>query len=203
MSDLDILVAPGDYPAARQLLLAEGFKQRGRRTEEGVPDTQQAFEDASRGIMLELHCHAVPALLDPSFSAEQVISRARPVLLLGREVFSLDASDLFLILCLHGHKHRWATLRSSSPTSRHLSGRTAWTTGGCVSRMPGRGDASATAESPFSSPGTPLGWRCPRDWLRQLVTTLSHHAWASGCEGGTLGRSALGSPGSGLGRLGA
>jgi len=110
MSDLDLLVGAHDYAAARRLLLSDGFKQSGGRTDEGAPKTQQAFWHEARGLMIELHCHAVPGNPHDSFSAEHLLSRAQPTTLLGRKILSVSVGDLFVLLCFHGEKHRWASL---------------------------------------------------------------------------------------------
>ena len=112
IEDLDILVGSADYGCARDLLLGDGYQQFGG-TAYGPPPAHQMFRFEGRGEVVELHGRMAPALPHDSFSAERLLARARPATLLGREVLSISPEDLFLLLCLHGMKHRWARVELS------------------------------------------------------------------------------------------
>jgi hypothetical protein len=114
-SDLDILIRPGDFDAARAALLEAGLEplhQVSRAGELTLRDTDHhlVLADRSAGVVVELHWslenRAPGRTLDESWSWKHV----RTVLLLGRELPTLSWSALLVYLCTHGSKHGWERL---------------------------------------------------------------------------------------------
>lgn len=114
-SDLDLLVAPGDLPAAARVLRALGYAS--------AYDFSPAQDAAFRRVdgdypyhhpqtdgLVELHGHVSSARFVARLPTERLMARARTVPIGGGDVPAPADDDLFLALCLHGAKHRWARL---------------------------------------------------------------------------------------------
>jgi Uncharacterised nucleotidyltransferase len=114
-SDLDLLVAPADEPAA-----AEVLRGRGYRCAYGFTPAQAAafrrvdgdypYHHPVTGTLVELHVRPSSLRFGVPLRTERMMARARSVSLGGGEVPAPADDDLFLALCLHGAKHRWARL---------------------------------------------------------------------------------------------
>lgn len=114
-SDLDLLVAPADVPEAGRVLEGRGYvaAHRFSPAQDAVfrrTDGDYPYHHPHTASLVELHCHVSSARFGVSLPAEQLIARARPVPVGGGEVPAPADDDLFLALCLHGAKHRWARL---------------------------------------------------------------------------------------------
>jgi hypothetical protein len=114
-SDLDLLGAPDDIPAAARVLAEGGYESVHRFTpaQDAVfrrTDGDYPYHHLRTGALVELHCHVSSARFGVSLPTAELIARARPVPVGGGEVPALADDDLFLALCLHGAKHRWARL---------------------------------------------------------------------------------------------
>jgi Uncharacterised nucleotidyltransferase len=114
-SDLDLLVAPDDVCAAARVLEGCGYLSAHRfspaqdaafrRTDGDYP-----YHHPHTAALVELHCHVSSARFCVALPTSALLARARPVPIGGGEVPALADDDLFLALCLHGAKHRWARL---------------------------------------------------------------------------------------------
>ena len=114
-ADLDLLVAPADVPAAAGVLEGCGYRSAYafspaqdavfRRTDGDYP-----YHHPRTAALVELHCHVSSARFCATLPSAELIARARPVPIGGGEVPAPADDDLFLALCLHGAKHRWARL---------------------------------------------------------------------------------------------
>jgi hypothetical protein len=114
-SDLDLLVAPDDVPAAARVLAEAGYESVYRFTpaQDAVfrrTDGDYPYHHPRTGALVELHCHVSSIRFGVPLPIGELIARARPVPMGGGEVPALADDDLFLALCLHGAKHRWARL---------------------------------------------------------------------------------------------
>jgi hypothetical protein len=114
-SDLDLLVTPGDVDAAARVLKAGGYRAAYRFTPAQDAlfrrvDGDYPFVHGETGGLVELHCRVSSARFCAELPAAALIARARPVPIGGGEVLAPADDDLFLALCLHGAKHRWARL---------------------------------------------------------------------------------------------
>lgn len=114
-SDLDLLVAPADEPRAAAVLeecgYASGYRfspaqdAAFRRVDGDYP-----FVHGETGELVELHGRVSSLRFVAELPTEALLDRARPVPIGGGDVAAPADDDLFLALCLHGAKHRWARL---------------------------------------------------------------------------------------------
>ena len=114
-ADLDVAVRPRDVAAARDVLLAEGFRQI---TCVGIDierllasECEFALESHDGELILDLHWRLGPRFAHASLPADDLIAQAQVTKFLGREVLTLSRQDLFVVMCVHGaHNHRWDQL---------------------------------------------------------------------------------------------
>jgi hypothetical protein len=114
-SDLDLLVAPDDVPAAARVLEGSGYVSTHRFSpaQDAVfrrTDGDYPYHHPHTAALVELHCHVSSARFCVPLPTAELIARARPVAIGGGEVPAPADDDLFLALCLHGAKHRWSRL---------------------------------------------------------------------------------------------
>ncbi|MBW3571912.1 MAG: nucleotidyltransferase family protein [Gemmatimonadetes bacterium] len=114
-ADLDLLVAPEDVAGAARVLEGRGYVSAHRFSpaQDAVfrrTDGDYPFHHPRTAALVELHCHVSSARFCVRLPTAQLIARARPVPIGGGQVPALADDDLFLALCLHGAKHRWARL---------------------------------------------------------------------------------------------
>ncbi len=109
--DLDILVQERDISKAREILSNRGYRSNLASTAV-IPDTNNdELYSASTGMMVELHWQFSPRRFVSSLAAEDVWKGIKPVVLLGRQVWSFSPQDMFLFLAFHGGKHSWSALK--------------------------------------------------------------------------------------------
>jgi hypothetical protein len=114
-SDLDFLIAPGDFQRAKQALaelgyepsvsLAPSAERMGLRT-----GYELAFDSAAGKNLVELQWGLLPHFYAVDLRADDLLARSGRAVLGGREVPSLSPEDLLLVLCLHAAKHLWMRL---------------------------------------------------------------------------------------------
>ncbi|QXD16145.1 nucleotidyltransferase family protein [Rhodocaloribacter litoris] len=116
--DLDILIRPHDFRAVEQLLLEENytpFPQVARRNElrrQIYLRLSRQYQFAREGIFnLDLHTHIMPPLYHYTIPFDELRQRAAAVPMAGGTVYGLQPEDLLLVLCFHGEKNRWETLK--------------------------------------------------------------------------------------------
>ena len=114
-SDLDLLVAYEQMPRAREVVLADGFR-------DSLPFNDRimakrfhgwgeiAFWAAGNDTHLELHWEATVGFAARSLSAESVLEGAGRLTLLGHEVRTPSRVDALLVSCLNGAKDQWASV---------------------------------------------------------------------------------------------
>ena len=99
MSDVDLLVRPGDRPRARAVLLGLGYEDESNGPED--------FVHAAVGLDIDVHTELINATRLPSrrgawrFDLEAFWSRARPGRVAGVAVLVPDPVDHFVYLCQH------------------------------------------------------------------------------------------------------
>jgi hypothetical protein len=114
-ADLDILVRERDVPAAREVLLSDGYvspldltpAQFHALLRSGYND--ELFR-ASDGVKVELHWRFAPAYFGFRADLDGWWERCEGVLLDGVRVRGLAREDLLVLLCVHGARHAWASL---------------------------------------------------------------------------------------------
>jgi len=112
-SDLDLLVPFFEFPAARQTLIAHGYRPRCADARALTSAVFQCYEDtftASDALaLLDVHWRALPRHFD--FADPALLqTRTQRIELNGRSVATLATEDLILFLCIHGAKHGWPLL---------------------------------------------------------------------------------------------
>ena len=109
--DLDILVRPRDAVAARGLLLASGFEDVGRHNERLLRRAGRECEVHLRRRdgqpMVDLHWRLTVGYGTREISAERLLTAARTIRVLEREVRAPGDVDQLLITALHGSRHDW------------------------------------------------------------------------------------------------
>ena len=107
-SDEDLWVAPEDYPAYREALLAYGLKLRDTDALREEAD-EYTFVDPGRDLYLEFHVKLFPADSAACCACndcmEGALSRRVSVRLKGVELETLHPTDHLLYLLCHAYKH--------------------------------------------------------------------------------------------------
>jgi hypothetical protein len=125
MSDLDLLIEPATFPAARKLLLGLGFrpalsltpKQEASRLRS---DCGYEFVGLDGTVCLDLQWNITPPHMGQSFHFDELWERRGTLLLGGRSLATFSAEDLVVILAVHGGKHLWERLCWLSDFARCL-----------------------------------------------------------------------------------
>lgn len=114
-SDLDFLIAPGDFVRAKQALAEIGY----RPSEDVSPAVERfwlrkgnecAFDGAAGNYLVELQWALLPYYYGVDLGVEDLIARAGRTVVGECEMPSLSPEDSVLVLCLHAAKHLWTRL---------------------------------------------------------------------------------------------
>lgn len=112
--DLDILVAPEDYDAARRVLLARGYEPRHplSAAKQAIMRERWHCEPFRHpaGFVVELHWAFATWRLLRRLDLHTVSPRLQHVRLGGVSLPALGDEDLLLVLCVHGARHLWSRL---------------------------------------------------------------------------------------------
>ncbi|HXZ28456.1 MAG TPA: nucleotidyltransferase family protein [Terriglobales bacterium] len=114
-SDLDILVESGHVPAARDLLLAAGYRpqielsaqQQSAYLRSGC---ELGFVGREGAVVVEVHWRIAPRHFATEPAVDEFLRRAQPARLGEEQVRTLCPEDLLLVLALHAGKHLWRGL---------------------------------------------------------------------------------------------
>jgi hypothetical protein len=113
--DLDFLVRPADFQAAKQALAELGY----RPSKPLPPEIQRlwlqfgyecAFDSNSGKYLIELQWRVLPRFYAVDLDTEALLDRAVDESVSGHKISTLSAEDLLLVLCLHAAKHLWMRL---------------------------------------------------------------------------------------------
>jgi hypothetical protein len=116
VNDLDILIRRRDVFRARDLLLSRGYRPKFPLT----PAQEQAalrsmyafgFINDEHGVTVEIHWGLARRHFSFPLDLDALWERLEPVSLAGKTVRHLAPEDLLLVLCLHGAKHCWSSLK--------------------------------------------------------------------------------------------
>lgn len=110
--DLDLLVRHEQAVLAREVLLANALADDNRFNERILKQRRRgwgeiAMSAADLGVHADLHWEITVGFSGRSLDAEALFGRAGGLSLLGREILTPSPTDLLLISCLHGTRHRW------------------------------------------------------------------------------------------------
>jgi hypothetical protein len=130
-SDLDILIAPAEFPLAVELLGALGYFTPANMSAHQAACYIHAGSEMefvnSAGLVVDLHVRLGPSWLRAPFDHDLLWPRAIEVPLGGATVRSLNDDDLLLYLCYHGGKSLWKGLKWLCDIDRLVSvGRVEW-----------------------------------------------------------------------------
>jgi hypothetical protein len=114
-ADLDLLVRPGDMPAAGRVLGECGYEPDleltpGREALFNRVDGDRGYLHRETGVLVELHARVSSLRFAMPVETEALFRSAEVVRVGGGEVRAPGPDDLLLVLCIHGAKHRWKRL---------------------------------------------------------------------------------------------
>lgn len=114
VSDLDILIDPGSFSAAREVLIGLGYQPPFPQTHKQEQaclhsDCELLFHSSDSDVTVDLHWAITPPHLAPRLSFDELWRRRR-VVSLGKPVPTFSAEDTTLLLAIHGGKHLWQRL---------------------------------------------------------------------------------------------
>jgi len=107
--DLDVLVRAEEFPAAREAILALGYRPSNLHSySETFIQTRSGIE-----ITLDLHWHFLikPTIFPFAPFLESVFVRSELFSMSGYKARTFSNEDLLLFLCVHGSKHLWLRLQ--------------------------------------------------------------------------------------------
>jgi|SRR5450432_2604972 Uncharacterised nucleotidyltransferase len=115
MSDLDLLIEPATFPAARKLLFGLGYgpalahtpKQEASRLRS---DCEYELVNSNGTVCLDLHWNIASPHMGQRFCFDDFWERRRTLLLGGRRLATFSAEDMVMVLAVHGGKHLWERL---------------------------------------------------------------------------------------------
>jgi hypothetical protein len=124
-ADLDVLVAPADLPAVKEILQTMHFAPL--RTGKAEDQALQAhigveMHRAADQVMVELHTELLNKTLAYHLEAADVLQRATLTAVGGQPLYTMAPHDLLLYLCAHGTKHHWARLKWVADVAHVLQG---------------------------------------------------------------------------------
>lgn len=114
-SDLDFLISPADFEAAKSALAELEY----RPSSELSPEAERfwlrigyecGFDGAAGRTLVELQWAVLPYFYGVNLPTDDLLARSGRAAQAGREVPALAPEDLLLVLCLHAAKHLWMRL---------------------------------------------------------------------------------------------
>jgi len=112
--DLDILIEPGAFSRAKELLGSAGYRLHPPLTESQLASQLNShceIEFRSAGLsVVDLHWGLSPKSFHFGLDAEGVIERSKTICIQGTSLLTFSNEDSILYLCFHGSKHYWSRL---------------------------------------------------------------------------------------------
>jgi hypothetical protein len=113
--DLDLVVRPRDFAAARAALEGAGFRRREVLTPAQdraaqATECDEALIHGERGTLVELHWAVSPPYFAFPLSTDELIARAVPIDILGFPAVAPCREDLVLLLAMNGTKDLWTRI---------------------------------------------------------------------------------------------
>jgi len=124
--DLDLLVRPGDMPAARDILVHEGYRLRFPMP--GNADAvllhsrnrQVDFVHDVPGFLVDLHWGALHEMFSFQLPVDQLFEAAQVEHHEAASFLRLSPEHMLLYLCAHGTKHCWLNLQWLCDVACHV-----------------------------------------------------------------------------------
>ena len=113
--DLDVLVPRAHVASARHIALRASFTDVSPLAGVAERTLHSAMQEIglrhpATGLLVEIHWREGPRFAADSLAAEDLVARSVPVALLGREIPTLAAPDVVLVLAVHAATHDWGRL---------------------------------------------------------------------------------------------
>jgi len=114
--DLDILVRRRDVPAAEAVLASRGYRPWQALSPEAElrcleDGKDRPFVSRDGHFAVEIHWRFTPRYYPFALDADSLWERLEMRAFEGTLVLSIPAEELLLILCVHGARHRWSSLK--------------------------------------------------------------------------------------------
>lgn len=115
--DIDLIIHPSDFAAARQLLIQNGYIEVKApfgsfwRRFARIRHNDQQFVNGNGSITLELHWNITNILAYSRYTLNSFWPNLIERSLENEPILEFSNTDLLLTLCLHGTKHEWARLK--------------------------------------------------------------------------------------------
>ena len=114
-SDMDLLVPEGSIAEAQAVLLAQGYERKDLSSEPGETDHEEGPYHVfiKRRTLFRVDLQWVMAHQHFAFQLDrpEFWQRRTPVPLANKTVQGLAPEDLLIVLCVHGSKHAWESLK--------------------------------------------------------------------------------------------
>src|SRR5215469_2773511 len=115
MSDLDILIDPARFSAAREVLIGLGYQPQFRQTHKQEraylqSDCELLFYSPDGNTAVDLHWAITPPHLAARLSFNELWLERRLVSVGNQSIPTFSAEDTTLLLAIHGGKHLWQRL---------------------------------------------------------------------------------------------
>jgi hypothetical protein len=112
--DLDILIADKDWARAKAVLVEAGYRPllalNGAQEHAYLRSGWERQFASPDGALIEIQWRIAARFYSVGFDIPALLSTSHMVSLGGRQVASMSAEDMMLVLCFHGAKHVWARL---------------------------------------------------------------------------------------------
>lgn len=119
-ADLDLVIAPTDYARVEAVLAGQGYHSRAMGAAQkrsylyihGQYTFWRRLTDVGNAhVFLDVHTAVMPPGYTYTERFESLLERARPLVVGGAEVQTLEPEDLLIVLSFHGFKSRWDRLK--------------------------------------------------------------------------------------------
>ena len=114
-NDIDVVIDPRDTRAVIDHLMGHGYElKHGGAWNEGIFrwHNGETFKSPDNGHEVDLHWEIMSyRTFGCRFPFEELWRRRTTVMIMDKEIQAPSLEDLFLILCVHGCKHRWILLK--------------------------------------------------------------------------------------------
>ena len=112
--DLDVLIEPGSFRRARDLLASLGYRLHPPLTESQLTSQFHShceIEFWSNGLsVVDLHWGLSPKAFHFALDPRHIIDRSKTISIQGTSLRTFSNEDTILYLCFHGAKHYWSRL---------------------------------------------------------------------------------------------
>lgn len=122
--DLDILIEPGAFRAAKDLLSSAGYRLHPPLTESQQSSQLRSHCEIvflSNGLsVVDLHWGLSPKSFHFALDPQHVIDRSKTTSIQGTSLLTFSNEDTILYLCFHGAKHYWSRLEWMSSLAEFI-----------------------------------------------------------------------------------